>query len=138
MANREAESNTYRGVGQAFSDTGRPSRFRCNFQARLLYMSRGVRGTQELIADVTEISRTQMVITTEFSFLLPECFSVVLGARQYGIGCAIIARTGDRLTCNILQPESSELVKYLAEVKSPRRTLDQIDHPLFPKALTRW
>lgn len=138
MTNREAVSNTYRGTEHSLHDTGRPTRFGCNFQARLLYMSRGVRGTQELIANVTEISRTQIVITTEFSFLLPECFSVVLGARQHSIGCAIIARFGDRLICNILQPESSELVKYLTQVRSPRRTLEQIDHPLFPKPLIRW
>lgn len=112
-----------------------PNRRKCKFSARALYMRNGCRGIQEFVVDVVEISRTQLVLASNFSSLMPDNFTLVLGARQHGIGCAVYSRVDGRLNCNLLKPESADMVTYLAEIRNPAETLEEIRHPLFPKSL---
>lgn len=115
--------------------SAQPNRQRCKFQARALYMRRGFRGIQEIVVDVIEISRTQIVLNSNFSSLIPENFTLFLGSRQHGMGCAVYSRVDGQLNCNLLRPESSEMVSYLAAIRQPSQTLDDIHHPLFSRSL---
>ena len=115
--------------------SAQPNRRKCKFKARALYMRNGCRGIQEFVVEVNEISRTQLVLTSNFSSLMPDNFTLILGARQYGIGCAVYSRVESKLNCNLLKPESTEMVAYLAGLRDPNSTIEEIRHPLFPRSL---
>jgi hypothetical protein len=112
-----------------------PIRVRCKFKARALYTRRGCRGIQELVIDVIEISRTQIVVTSDFTSLVPDNFTLVLGERQHGIGCAVYSRVDRQLNCNLIRTESAGMINYLADVRTPEETLGEINHPLFSPSL---
>lgn len=107
-------------------------RFKCRFQARALYTRRNCRDIQEFIVDVVEISRHQLIVRGNLTSFLPDDFTLVIGARQHGIGCTIIGRKDKDCTCHIICPQSHAMVEFLAQVRDPRITTQEIDNKLFP------
>ncbi|MBB4064157.1 hypothetical protein [Gellertiella hungarica] len=109
-------------------------RFSCHFQARALYTSKGCRNIQEFTVDVREISRRDLVVTSPLTSFLPDAFTLILGSRQYGLGCAVTLRRRDRLRCALIRPESTDLVAFLSSLSDPAVTLRTLYHPMFPKS----
>lgn len=107
-------------------------RFKCRFQARALYTRRNCRDIQEFIVEVVEISRHQLIVRGNLSTLLPNYFTLVIGARQHGIGCIVIGRKDTQCTCHIICPQTHAMVEFLANVRDPSETTEEIAHPLFP------
>lgn len=107
-------------------------RYKCRFQARALYTRRNCRDIQEFIVDVVEISRHQLTVRGNLTSFLPDDFTLVIGARQHGIGCTIINRKDKDCICHIICPQSHAMVEFLAQVRDPRMTTGEIDNRLFP------
>lgn len=107
-------------------------RFKCRFQARALYTRRNCRDIQEFIIEVVEISRHQLTVRGNLTSFLPDNFTLVIGARQHGIGCAIINRKDKDCICHIICPQSHAMVEFLAQVRDPRITTQEIENRLFP------
>lgn len=84
--------------------------------------------------DVREISRRDLVVTSPLTSFLPDAFTLILGSRQYGLGCAVTLRRRDRLRCALIRPESTDLVAFLSSLSDPAVTLRTLYHPMFPKS----
>lgn len=111
---------------------GTANRLPCHFKAVAVYGAYGCRRIQEVTIDVTEISRTEIVIQGPLCIFLPNSFTLVLGARQYGMGCVVAQRFKDRLVCKLIRRESSTMVAFLSTLLHPVDTLSILRHPLFP------
>lgn len=105
----------------------------CHFQAVAVYGSKGCRRIQEFIVDVRMISTSELIIQTPLCTFLPSSFTLVIGARQHGMGCTVYKRRSDRLHCQLIRRESRAMVAFLSTVTKPEKTLGELLHPLFPR-----
>lgn len=109
--------------------------YRCNFQARALYTRRGCRQIQEFTVEVFEISRQSLRLRSALASFLPDSFTLILGARQYGIGCCVVGRVKNTVRCNLIRRETDSMVAYLSTLRDPRTTLLPINDPSFPRGI---
>lgn len=133
-------SNSIAKKRSAFSYHTRPEPeiLRCRFMAQALYTRRGCRDIHEITVEVTEISRHFVKIHSKLAFFLPDNFTLILGTRQYGLGCSVLTRDGVILRCNLIRRETTAMVGFLSKVTDPRETVREIRHPLFPKGRMRY
>lgn len=108
------------------------SRLPCHFLGVAVYTSRGCRHVQEITVAVREICGTEIVIQSPLCNFLPEAFTLVLGARQYGMGCIVHRRYQDRLVCRLIRREPAAIVAFLSTLAKPEQTLSLLLSPLFP------
>ena len=109
------------------------TRLPCRFRAIALYTLRGCRKVRETAVEVIEISQEELLINSPLSVFMPEAFTLVLGARQHGIGCMVAHRRGSRLHCKLIRRETRNMVVFLSTIMDPSATLKHLSHPLFPK-----
>lgn len=107
---------------------------RCRFLARALYTRKGCRDIQEFNVEVFELSGQHLRLRSPLAGFLPDNFSLVLGARQYGIGCAVLSRVNNTVWCQLIRRESEPMVSFLAGLRDPKETLEELHDPLFPRA----
>ena len=107
---------------------------KCRFLARVIYTRHGCRGIQEFTVEVCEISPTEIAVRSPLAPLLPDDFTLVIGARQYGFGCAVYARKDKTVRCRLIRQEKNDIIDFLATVPSPADTLSTLRNPLFPKS----
>lgn len=110
-----------------------PEGLPCHFQAVAVFGTRGCRQIREVIVDIRLISSTDLVLQSSLARFLPPNFTLVLGARQYGMGCSVYRRRGDRIHCRLIRPENPAMIAYLSTVTRPAKTLSELAHPLFPR-----
>lgn len=105
----------------------------CHFQAVAVYGSKGCRRIQEFTVDIRVISTRELIIQTPLCTFLPASFTLVIGARQHGMGCTVYKRRSDRVHCQLIRRESLAMVAFLSTVSKPEKTLGELVHPLFPR-----
>ncbi len=109
-------------------------RLPCHFQTVAVYGTTGCRRIQEIVVDVREISREELVIDSALCGFLPNSFTLILGAGQIGLGCTVYRRGTDRLHCRLIRRESKAMVAFLSSLSRPEATLSEIGHWLFPRS----
>lgn len=128
-------SSPHKPAGRmAVPPTPHAERLDCHFLAVAVYTSHGCRNVQEIAVEVSEISRREVAVCSPLCLFLPDAFTLVLGLRQYGMGCSVVRRRADRILCRLIRPESTDLVAFLSKVEEPKATLRELKHPLFPRS----
>lgn len=85
--------------------------------------------------EVFEISSLSLRLRSPFATILPDDFTLILGARQHGMGCSVVDRFRNTIRCNLIRRETADMVSYLSSLRNPQATLEEIQDPLFPRSM---